>query len=143
MAPRGPFPAASAPGREGRLYLAWLLARIEAAGGAVQCRRLGSLDELLLGSGERYDALVNCAGLGGGPLAGDGSVHPVRGQVLRVRAPWVKHYVNADGAYIIPNIDTVNIRWAGCLPACPPASPPRVASASNHEFPRLVACRSC
>ena len=31
-----------------------------------------------------------------------------RGQVVRVKAPWIKHYYNADGKfYIIPNLDTV------------------------------------
>lgn len=31
-------------------------------------------------------------------------MYPVRGQVLRVRAPWVRHYTNSNGdCYIIPN----------------------------------------
>ena len=35
-------------------------------------------------------------------------VFSCRGQVIRVRAPWIKHYYNADGKfYIIPNLDTV------------------------------------
>ena len=38
----------------------------------------------------------------------DESMYPVRGHVLRVRAPWVRHYINRDGGtYIIPNTDTV------------------------------------
>lgn len=31
-----------------------------------------------------------------------------RGQVVRVKAPWIKHYYNNDGKfYVIPNLETV------------------------------------
>ena len=31
-----------------------------------------------------------------------------RGQVVRVKAPWIKHYYNNNGQfYIIPNLETV------------------------------------
>lgn len=48
------------------------------------------------------------AGLGARELAADGDIVPVRGQVRRVRAPWVKHAMFLDGTYyILPNIDSV------------------------------------
>ena len=40
----------------------------------------------------------------------DGDVMPVRGQVVRVRAPWIQHYYNSNGeAHIIPNLDTNDV----------------------------------
>jgi glycine/D-amino acid oxidase-like deaminating enzyme len=51
--------------------------------------------------------VLHCAGLGARDLFGDASMYPVRGHVVRVRAPWVRHYVNAEAStgdcYIIPN----------------------------------------
>jgi len=56
-----------------------------------------------------FDALVNCAGLGAAQLVGDGRMKPIRGQVLRVEAPWVTAAYMAPelGLYIIPNRSTV------------------------------------
>lgn len=48
------------------------------------------------------------AGLGARELASDEDVVPVRGQVRRVRAPWVKHAMFLDGTYyILPNVDSL------------------------------------
>lgn len=53
-----------------------------------------------------YDAVVNCMGLRGATLFGDDSCYPIRGQVLRARAPWIKHhYVVDERFYVIPNND--------------------------------------
>jgi hypothetical protein len=88
--------------------MGWLLREFEAAGGRVERRRVTSFSEL-----SAYDAAVNCAGLGARELAADPSVHAIRGHVVRVRAPWVRHHVEAEGAcantpaYIIPNTETV------------------------------------
>ncbi|PSC73607.1 D-aspartate oxidase [Micractinium conductrix] len=93
---------------EGRLYLRWLTAQLSAAGVTLQARRVGSADEL---AAEGHQVLVNCSGLGAAQLFGDASMYPVRGHVLRVRAPWIRHYVNSQysegDCYIIPNTDTV------------------------------------
>ncbi|MDF2583281.1 MAG: D-aspartate oxidase [Mycobacterium sp.] len=64
-------------------YLPWLEARVHALGGQVVQRHLRSLDEV----GDGADVVINCAGLGAGPLVGDPSVYPVRGQVVRVSNP--------------------------------------------------------
>ncbi|XP_071506253.1 D-aspartate oxidase-like [Diadema antillarum] len=65
------------------LYLPYLLNRFRTKGGQLVERRLGSLAEL---AGE-YDVVVNCSGIGAKMLANDKHVRPVRGQILRVRAP--------------------------------------------------------
>jgi D-amino-acid oxidase len=48
-----------------------------------QQRRLHSIDELTASG--LYDVVINCSGLGAGELMKDPEVHPIRGQVLRVR----------------------------------------------------------
>lgn len=53
-------------------------------GAAYVERRLGSLDDVL---DLRPDVVVNAAGLAAGPLVGDDSGFPVRGQVVRVANP--------------------------------------------------------
>ncbi|XP_071484104.1 D-aspartate oxidase-like [Diadema antillarum] len=65
------------------LYLPYLLNRFRTKGGQLVERRLGSLAVL---AGE-YDVVVNCSGIGAKMLANDKHVQPVRGQILRVRAP--------------------------------------------------------
>jgi glycine/D-amino acid oxidase-like deaminating enzyme len=96
---------------EGSLYLQWLLDAAVARGAAVERCRVGALSEL----GAEFDAVVNATGLGAAHLTDvlDAELVPIRGHVLRVRAPWVRHHVEAAGAaadrpaYIIPNADAV------------------------------------
>ncbi len=52
-----------------------------------------------------FDVIVNCTGLGSLDLAKDRNMHPIRGQVMRVKAPWIYgvYYDDSDdGNYIIP-----------------------------------------
>lgn len=49
------------------------------------------------------DVVVNAAGLGSRDLVPDPDVAPIRGQILRVEAPWVKQAYFFDPFYIIPN----------------------------------------
>jgi glycine/D-amino acid oxidase-like deaminating enzyme len=103
---------------EGCRYLPWLTKRFKRAGGRVVemvIRDRLHLGSLLFDEGSRQphrldcDILINCTGLHGArDIFGDESVYPIRGQVIRVVAPWIKQYYNIDGAnYIIPNIDSV------------------------------------
>ncbi|RMZ53026.1 hypothetical protein APUTEX25_001145 [Auxenochlorella protothecoides] len=88
---------------EGRLYLVWLMKQIEQLGGRHERRHVSSLDELA-----DYDAVVNCTGLMAPKLVDGEEMYPIRGHVIRVRAPWVRQYTNKDkDIYIIPNTDTV------------------------------------
>lgn len=58
-----------------------------------------------------YDVIVNCSGLSSRTLVGDEQVHPVRGQIIKVHAPWLKNFVrDGDGnAYIYPGIDYITV----------------------------------
>mmetsp|Transcript_16734 Transcript_16734/g.50001 ORF Transcript_16734/g.50001 Transcript_16734/m.50001 type:complete len:519 (-) Transcript_16734:2569-4125(-) len=106
---------------EGGRYLPYLTRRFQKAGGRLVVADPKTPDELeeLLDEGnpKRLDChvLVNCTGLDGArDLFGDMSVYPIRGQILRVRAPWIKSYYNVDNEhYIIPNIDTVVLGGTG------------------------------
>jgi D-amino-acid oxidase len=91
-----------APVVEMPIYLRYLLDRFAIAGGSIEERALGSLDEA---GGARV--IVNCAGLGAHQLVGDLSMTPIRGQILRVRNPGLERFVldeaNPEGVtYIVP-----------------------------------------
>ncbi|KAM3871055.1 D-aspartate oxidase [Diretmus argenteus] len=88
-------------------YLPWLEKRFRKAGGQVERRKVNNLQEL----SQSYDIIVNCSGLGSKTLAGDTQVYPVRGQVLKVQAPWLHHFIrDGDGkTYIYPGIHSVTI----------------------------------
>lgn len=87
-------------------YLPWLMTRFKENGGRVEPRTIRSLEEFV---GE-YDLVVNCAGFRSRELVGDTSVYPVRGHLIRLRAPWIKNWVyTEDSAYFIPGFDSVAI----------------------------------
>ena len=66
------------------LHLPWLAGLVEQLGGRLRRQRVRSLHELC---GRDVDVLVNCSGLAARDLAGDSSVVPVRGQIVRVTNP--------------------------------------------------------
>lgn len=70
-------------------------------------RKVNSLQEL----SNSFDIIVNCSGLGSKTLVGDPDVYSVRGQVLKVEAPWLQHFIrDGDGkTYIYPGINSVTI----------------------------------
>lgn len=84
--------------------LPYLLHRFKNAGGVV---RQGKIDRLS-GGGElqKFDVVVNCTGLGARDLiAEEADLHPIRGQVNRVQAPWMYQVIlddDDDGNYVIP-----------------------------------------
>jgi D-amino-acid oxidase len=85
------------------VYLRWLAARFAANGGEMEIRRIASLDEAAASS----PLVVNCSGLGARELAGDRSMIPIRGQVMRVENPgltrfWLDEYHPEGMLYIIP-----------------------------------------
>ncbi|XP_036920937.1 D-aspartate oxidase isoform X2 [Sturnira hondurensis] len=95
---------------EGSAYLPWLQKRVTESGGLIVTRRVEDLWELH----PSFDIVVNCSGLGSRHLAGDLEIFPVRGQVLKVQAPWVKHFIR-DGSgltYVYPG--AFNVTLGGC-----------------------------
>lgn len=92
-----------------RPYLLWQLEQFKANGGRVIQKKLNSLQEI---DGE-YDIIVNCTGLGSKQLVNDKLLHPVRGQCMLVKAPWIKHVFAYESAaslvYVIPRRDVVMI----------------------------------
>ncbi|XP_058422832.1 D-aspartate oxidase [Diceros bicornis minor] len=92
---------------EGPAYLPWLEKRIKRSGGLILTQRIEDLWELH----PSFDIVVNCSGLGSRQLAGDSKIFPVRGQVLKVQAPWLKHFIR-DGSgltYIYPGASDVTL----------------------------------
>ncbi|CAF3601265.1 unnamed protein product [Adineta steineri] len=67
-------------------------------------KKIHSFEELA----ENYDIVVNCIGYGAKDVCHDNLIRPIRGQMIRVRAPWIKHfYYTDDNCYMIPNTDTI------------------------------------
>lgn len=82
-------------------YLLYLRDRLDRAG--------GTLTRLSLSALPGRGIVVNCTGLASRALASDGSVAPVRGQVLLVSDPGVRHFFSDDSTapggaatYVIP-----------------------------------------
>ena len=71
---------------------------IDITGGVLMQGRCEDLSDLR-GS---CDVAINCTGLGARRLCDDKRLLPLRGQVLRVEAPWIKTALYADDVYIIP-----------------------------------------
>lgn len=88
---------------ECKKLLPYMMDRFKAKGGKIIQRRIHKLTEL----SELYDVVINCTGVEAAHLVGDREVQPIRGQVIRVRAPWIKHAVTAGNFYILPNSDDV------------------------------------
>ncbi|XP_068203262.1 D-aspartate oxidase-like [Palaemon carinicauda] len=91
---------------ECRRFLPFLTRKFEEQGGRIVKRFLNSLEELA----DDYDIVCNCSGFGAKDLCGDNLVTPMRGQVFKVRAPWVKHFYYVDyDTYILPGFDCITL----------------------------------
>jgi glycine/D-amino acid oxidase-like deaminating enzyme len=130
---------------EGRFYLSWLARRLRAAGGSLRRHRVASVATLASGTEaipppppeeeeakeqqrqsscrtEGFDLIVDAAGLRAPLLFPDDAknVYPIRGHVLRVKAPWIREALFAEsghndgtGIYILPNRDFVVVGGTG------------------------------
>ncbi|CAG9566332.1 unnamed protein product [Danaus chrysippus] len=66
--------------------LAHLTQRFKTDGGKILTRSIKSLDDDEL---MKYDVIINCLGLGARDVVPDDKMFPVRGQLMRVYAPWL------------------------------------------------------
>lgn len=86
--------------------LPYLMKRFQQAGGKFEQRKVSNFDEF-----KDTTLIINCTGLGGREF-GDEKLHPIRGQISKVKAPWLYYvYIDDadDGNYIIPNAESVTL----------------------------------
>jgi D-amino-acid oxidase len=84
------------------VYLPKLAERFSALGGRLEQREVASFEKMA-----EFDVIVNCAALGNRQLSNDLDVHPIRGQIIRIKKPDIGEdiiHVNSDTlpTYIVP-----------------------------------------
>ncbi|XP_062513664.1 D-amino-acid oxidase-like [Corticium candelabrum] len=88
-------------------YCGWLLKRCKQQGIQFYRRKVLSLLEFA----GWYDVVLNCTGLGSHQLTSDHDLIPLKGQIMKVSAPWIKDFTLVNGpdyvAYILPCTDFV------------------------------------
>lgn len=85
-------------------YLPWAEKNFRQRGGNISKTKLESLNSLK----GKFDLVFNCSGMGAKYLCGDHDLVPIRGQVIKVRAPWLKTAFYGDyDAYVIPGLDGI------------------------------------
>ncbi|TRY80505.1 hypothetical protein TCAL_10724 [Tigriopus californicus] len=88
-------------------FLPWAMQRFTERGGKLISRQINSFEDRIL---KEFDVVINCTGLGSKYLCPDRKMVPVRGQVVKVKAPWMKMAVYGDAeSYIIPGVDYVTL----------------------------------
>jgi D-amino-acid oxidase len=90
------------------VYLNYLVEQVERLGGVIEQRPIGTLAEVAAPE----MLVVNCTGMGAREVAGDASLYPIRGQVVKVAAPQVKEGYLSDWGdhtvtYIFPRPDGI------------------------------------
>ncbi|XP_066583399.1 D-aspartate oxidase isoform X2 [Prorops nasuta] len=84
------------------IYLPWLTNKLKRNGVKFQERTLNTLGDL----GVDYDYAMNCTGLGAREMCKDYRLVSIRGQVLKIKAPWIKFFFYGElDTYIIPGFD--------------------------------------
>lgn len=91
---------------EGSRYIDYYMIKLEESGVRIMKKQLTHISELY----SDYDVIINCSGVGAKDLIGDEKVYPIKGQIVRVSAPWIKEFIamtelDSEGRtpYIYPN----------------------------------------
>ncbi|KAK9297031.1 hypothetical protein QLX08_009128 [Tetragonisca angustula] len=89
---------------ECKLHLPWARKKLEENGTKLIVKKIDSLRELV----SDWDLIINCTGLGARYLCNDRYLVPMRGQVFKVKAPWMKTFFYGEiDTYIIPGFNGV------------------------------------
>lgn len=83
-------------------YLPWMRQKLRDSGCTLVQQKLESFTELI----PEYDIIINCTGLGARSLCNDRKLVPIRGQVIKVQAPWLKTFFYGElDTYVIPGFN--------------------------------------
>ena len=85
-------------------YIPWLTAKFTYKGGIIKQMKVKGFNEL-----NGYDVVVNCTGIGSRDLCGDLNLQPLRGHIIKVKAPWITHFTIApeDHLHVLRGFDTM------------------------------------
>jgi glycine/D-amino acid oxidase-like deaminating enzyme len=89
---------------EAPIFLATLVEEVKRAGAGLETRAFASASEL---HALREPAIVDCLGLGAGPLFGDAALVPIRGQLVHLRPQALSYLLDHPDGYMVPRGDAL------------------------------------
>nr|CAB3236197.1 D-amino-acid oxidase-like [Phallusia mammillata] len=84
-------------------YLPWLMKEFKKLGGNVLQKHVEKLEDV-----DGFDIVINCTGIEAKKLIPTDDMQPDRGQIIIVKAPWIKQFkLVGDDTYILPRLTDV------------------------------------